>query len=80
MHGERHIYHSTQDERNFESSYLKPEDAHMRAKESLAEYEIKPEIFAGLYGDPVLVFKIKSEEIAKNYRTFFESLWGLCTP
>ena len=32
-----------------------------------------------VYGDPVLVFKIKSEEIAKNYRTFFESLWKLCS-
>ncbi len=31
-----------------------------------------------IYGDPVLVFKIKSEQIAKNYRMFFESLWKLC--
>lgn len=31
-----------------------------------------------IYGDPVLVFKIKSEQIAQDYRTFFESLWGLC--
>lgn len=31
-----------------------------------------------IYGDPVLVFKIKSEHIARDYRTFFESLWGLC--
>lgn len=31
-----------------------------------------------IYGDPVLVFKIKSEHIAQNYRTFFESLWELC--
>ena len=31
-----------------------------------------------IYGDPVLVFKIKSEPVAQNYRTFFESLWGLC--
>lgn len=31
-----------------------------------------------IYGDPVLVFKIKSPEIAQNYRTFFESLWALC--
>lgn len=31
-----------------------------------------------IYGDPVLVFKIKSEHIAKDYRTFFESLWELC--
>lgn len=31
-----------------------------------------------IYGDPVLVFKIRSEQIAKDYRTFFESLWDLC--
>lgn len=49
MHGERHIYRSTEDERQFESSYLKPENAHLRATEVLAEYEIKPEMFAGFY-------------------------------
>ncbi|MEK7144537.1 MAG: helix-turn-helix domain-containing protein [Patescibacteria group bacterium] len=32
-----------------------------------------------IYGDPVLVFKIKSEQIARDYRTFFESLWNLCS-
>ena len=31
-----------------------------------------------VYGDPVLVFKIKSEQIAKDYRIFFDSLWELC--
>jgi sugar-specific transcriptional regulator TrmB len=31
-----------------------------------------------VYGDPLLVFKIKSKEIADNYRTFFDSLWELC--
>ncbi len=31
-----------------------------------------------IYGDPVLVFKLKSEAIASNYRTFFDSLWNLC--
>jgi sugar-specific transcriptional regulator TrmB len=31
-----------------------------------------------IYGDPVLVFKIKSDHVAKEYRVFFESLWQLC--
>lgn len=31
-----------------------------------------------IYGDPVLVFKIKNERVAQDYRTFFESLWTLC--
>ncbi len=31
-----------------------------------------------IYGDPVLVFKLKSAHIAHDYRTFFESLWKLC--
>lgn len=30
-----------------------------------------------VYGNPVLVFKIKSKEIASNYRTFFDSLWNV---
>jgi sugar-specific transcriptional regulator TrmB len=35
-------------------------------------------ILLQIYGDPVLVFKIKSEDVARDYRTFFESLWELC--
>ena len=31
-----------------------------------------------IYGDPVLVFEIKNEQIARDYRTFFDSLWNLC--
>lgn len=31
-----------------------------------------------IYGEPVLVFKIRSADIARDYRTFFESLWDLC--
>jgi sugar-specific transcriptional regulator TrmB len=31
-----------------------------------------------IYGNPVFVFKIKSEEITNGYRTFFNSLWELC--
>lgn len=31
-----------------------------------------------IYGNPILVFKIKSEEITNGYRTFFDSLWNLC--
>ncbi len=30
-----------------------------------------------VYGIPLLVFKIKSKEIADNYRTFFDSLWNM---
>ena len=33
-----------------------------------------------IYGKPLLVFKIKSKDIADNYRSFFESLWNLCEP
>lgn len=33
-----------------------------------------------IYGNPLLVFKIKSKEIADNYRSFFSSLWDLCQP
>ncbi len=32
-----------------------------------------------IYGSPILVFKIRSKIIASNYKTFFESLWGLCS-
>jgi excinuclease UvrABC ATPase subunit len=31
-----------------------------------------------IYGEPVLVFKIRSADIARDYRTFFESLWNVC--
>jgi sugar-specific transcriptional regulator TrmB len=30
-----------------------------------------------IYGNPLLVFKIKSKEITDNYRTFFDSLWNI---
>lgn len=30
-----------------------------------------------IYGNPILVFKIKSEDIANGYRTFFDSLWNM---
>jgi sugar-specific transcriptional regulator TrmB len=30
-----------------------------------------------VYGNPLLVFKIKSKNIADNYRTFFDSLWNM---
>lgn len=30
-----------------------------------------------IYGNPLLVFKIKSKEITDNYRTFFDSLWNM---
>lgn len=31
-----------------------------------------------IYGDPLLVFKIKSKDIADSYRSFFDSLWDMC--
>jgi hypothetical protein len=48
------IFRTTEDERMYESSYLKIEQAHERAKKVLDEYEIKPETFSGLYGDEIL--------------------------
>lgn len=32
-----------------------------------------------VYGDPVLVFKLKSKQISNDYKTFFESLWSMCS-
>jgi len=66
--GERYIYKSTEEERAYESSYLKPEEAHARAKAVLSEYEIKPEIFVGLYNDDML--KRDAEEVARLEGTF----------
>jgi len=31
-----------------------------------------------IYGNPILVFQLKSKQIADDYRSFFESLWDLC--
>jgi hypothetical protein len=31
-----------------------------------------------IYGNPLLAFKIKSEEIASNYKVFFDALWEMC--
>lgn len=62
------IYRNTEDERMYESSYLKPEEAHARATETLAEYEIKPETFAGLYGEDIL--KRDADEVARLEKTF----------
>lgn len=56
------IYRSTADERMFERSYLNPEEAHVRAKETLSEYEIKPEIFSDY--DPAMI-KRDAEEVAR---------------
>ncbi len=54
MSEKRPIYHDTEHERQFESSYLNLEEAHARAAEALAAAEVKPELFAGLYDDNVL--------------------------
>ncbi|MSU74313.1 hypothetical protein EXS57_00870 [Candidatus Kaiserbacteria bacterium] len=48
-------------------------------QKSIVSTSIYPkDILFQIYGDPVLVFKIKSEHIAREYRTFFESIWDLC--
>lgn len=31
-----------------------------------------------IYGNPLLVFKLKSKQIAIDYQSFFSSLWNLC--
>lgn len=31
-----------------------------------------------VYGEPLLVFKIKSKQITDDYRSFFNSLWDIC--
>jgi hypothetical protein len=65
---ERYIYRSAEEERQFEASYLNPEKAHVRAKEVLADSEIKPEIFAGLYGADIL--KRDAEKVERLSETF----------
>lgn len=65
------IYQSTEDERMFERTFLKPEEAHTRAKETISEYEIKPETFVGLYGEDIL--KRDAEEVAKLEKSFVQS-------
>lgn len=71
MSEERPLYRSTEDERKFESTYLKLEEAHARAQKDLSEYEIKPETFFGLYGDSIL--KHDAEEVARLEASFEQS-------
>ncbi len=48
-------------------------------KKSTVSTSIYPHaILLQIYGDPILVFKIKSEQVAQDYQLFFESLWDLC--
>jgi hypothetical protein len=63
MSERRPIIRTIEDERMHESSYLKIEPAHERAQKVLSEYEIKPETFAGLYGDEIL--KRDAAEVAR---------------
>lgn len=64
----RYIYKSTEDERRFERSYLNVEEAHTRAKETIAEYEIKPGAFAGLYSATML--QHDENEVARRMQSF----------
>lgn len=32
-----------------------------------------------VYGEPLLVFKLKSKQIADDYRSFFDALWKVCS-
>jgi len=71
MPHERYTYQSTADERQFERAYLNPTAAHARAKEVLSAYEIRPETFAGLYGNEIL--KRDAEEVDRLESTFDQS-------
>lgn len=66
-----YIYKSAADERQFESSYLKPEEAHSRAKHVLAENEIRPESFSGLYSESMM--RRDAEEVARLEAAFAET-------
>lgn len=67
MSEKRPIYRNTEDERMYERSYLNPEEAHSRAKETLSEYEIKPETFSDY--DPAMI-KRDAEEVARLEAAF----------
>jgi hypothetical protein len=63
MSEKRPIYRSAAEERMYEHSYLNPEEAHVRAKEALIDYEIKPEMFVGFYDAAMLQRDV--EEVAR---------------
>jgi hypothetical protein len=77
-------YIGTEDQRGYLTKVKNSRD--------LFDFRILPNLHAGsvstsihkdavlfqVYGDPLIVFKIKSREISDNYATFFEALWNLC--
>ncbi|MEK7567617.1 MAG: helix-turn-helix domain-containing protein [Patescibacteria group bacterium] len=47
--------------------------------EGMVSTSIRPQsITFQVYGSPILIFTIKSSDIAQNYKNFFEALWLLC--
>lgn len=48
------VYHDTEHERMFETSYLNLEEAQRRAKKILDDAEVKTDLFVGLYDEEVL--------------------------
>jgi sugar-specific transcriptional regulator TrmB len=79
------LYIGTSDQEEYLSS--------VKARRPLFDYRIMPGLHTSsvstsihenavlfqVYGDPLLVFKIKSKQIADDYQSFFNSLWELCT-
>ena len=60
---EKHfLYRNSADERNYERTHLDIEEASRRAQKTLSEYEIKLEIFSGLYGEDGLKHDAKEVE------------------
>ncbi|MDP1689998.1 MAG: hypothetical protein Q8L52_02230 [bacterium] len=53
-----------------ESSYLNLEEAHARATELFAQYEIKPEKFAGMRGYPDAEIRTDTEDVRRREKNF----------
>lgn len=78
------LYIGTSDQKEYLSSVKK--------RRPLFDYRIMPGLHTSsvstsihessvlfqVYGDPLIVFKIKSKQIAEDYSSFFQSLWDLC--
>ncbi len=78
------LYIGTQDQEKYLAS--------VKERRPLFDYRIMPGLHTStvstsihenavlfqVYGDPLLVFKIKSKQIADDYSSFFKSLWDMC--